>query len=337
MVYDVVINIKKGAAMAEEINDMKINAEMTAGEILRDARTTGRRKREIPTIAKQLCIREEFLMALEAGDYTALPETVYILGFARNYAMELGLDPDLIVNKIKQELGIGKRNVDETATTPVEKHEPQKVAQNKEDFVKQLGKVKDSAACKFVVKYWKWFVGGLVLLVVLAGIATMLMIPSKEENVVADTTVQVISNEPAYQQPVRERFGLENRESGEIVLQSIQESWVKIEDARGKTVFSRVLVPGDIYYMPAGNKHKATFGNAGGIDVWVRGELAPHVGGDNVRKTGVLMDADTLLGIKKTDTGTKKTETANKKPDTNTKKADTDAKKNETDVKKSEQ
>ena len=76
--------------MAEEINDMKINAEMTAGEILRDARTTGRRKREIPTIAKQLCIREEFLMALEAGDYTALPETVYILGFARNYAMELG-------------------------------------------------------------------------------------------------------------------------------------------------------------------------------------------------------------------------------------------------------
>ena len=60
--------------------------ELTAGEMLRNARTTGRRKREISTIAKQLCIREEFLAALEEGNYTFIPETVYILGFARNYA-----------------------------------------------------------------------------------------------------------------------------------------------------------------------------------------------------------------------------------------------------------
>ena len=92
--------------MTEEITEVQMNPEMTAGEMLRVARTTGRRKREIQTIAKQLCIREEFLQALEDGDYTALPETVYILGFARNYAMELGLDPDLIVAKIKRELGI---------------------------------------------------------------------------------------------------------------------------------------------------------------------------------------------------------------------------------------
>ena len=40
---------------------------MTAGEMLRNARTTGRRKREMQTIAKQLCIREDFLQALEYG------------------------------------------------------------------------------------------------------------------------------------------------------------------------------------------------------------------------------------------------------------------------------
>jgi cytoskeletal protein RodZ len=80
--------------------------ELTAGEMLRNARTTGRRKREIPTIAKQLCIREEFLEALESGNYNVIPEMVYILGFARNYAMELGLNPDEIVEKIKKEMGI---------------------------------------------------------------------------------------------------------------------------------------------------------------------------------------------------------------------------------------
>ena len=82
------------------------NVEMTAAEMLRNARTTGRRKREIPTIAKQLCIREEFLEALESGNYHQIPELVYVLGFARNYAMELGLDPEEIVTKIKREMGL---------------------------------------------------------------------------------------------------------------------------------------------------------------------------------------------------------------------------------------
>lgn len=297
MVYDMDIIITKGAGMAEETKDLKVNAEMTAGEILRDARTTGRRKREIPTIAKQLCIREEFLTALEEGDYTVLPETVYILGFARNYAMELGVDPDMIVEKIKKELGIAK--ADAPVVAPVEKPEAPKPVQKNENFAKKLNEIKDCRACKFVVKYWKWFVGGLILVVVLAGIAVMLISSSKDDHTEAVATVTVVSNEPAYQQPVRERFGVENRESGEIILQSIQESWVKIEDARGKTVFSRVLVPGDVYYVPAGNKNKGTFGNAGGIDVWVRGELAPKVGDDNTRKTGVLLDPDALLGTKK--------------------------------------
>ncbi len=285
--------------MTEEIKDLKTNAKMTAGEILRDARTTGRRKREIPTIAKQLCIREEFLIALEDGDYTVLPETVYILGFARNYAMELGVDPDMIVEKIKKELGIAKNEPVVVPQAPVEKAEVPSNVQNNENFAKKLNEIKDSHACKFVVKYWKWFVGGLILVVILAGIAIMLMMPSGEDHTVAEATVQVVSNEPAYQQPVRERFGVENRESGEIILQSIQESWVKVEDARGKTVFSRVLVPGDVYYVPAGGKNKATFGNAGGIDVWVRGELAPKVGDINTRKTGITLDADVLLGTTK--------------------------------------
>ena len=88
-------------------NNTEPQVEVTVGEILRNARTTGRRQREIQTISKLLCIREEFLQALENGNYDALPEPVYILGFARNYAMELGLNPDEIVAKLKREMGLG--------------------------------------------------------------------------------------------------------------------------------------------------------------------------------------------------------------------------------------
>ena len=49
----------------KETEHTKSISDMTAGEMLRNARTTGRRKREIQTIAKLLCIKEEFLQALE--------------------------------------------------------------------------------------------------------------------------------------------------------------------------------------------------------------------------------------------------------------------------------
>ena len=56
---------------------------------------------------------------------------------------------------------------------------------------------------------------------------------------------------PKYNLKIREKFGTENEEKANIILQANQESWVKIEDDRGNTVFSRVLVPGDVYYVPS--------------------------------------------------------------------------------------
>lgn len=285
--------------MAEEFTDLQMNPEMTAGEMLRAARTTGRRKREIQTISKQLCIREEFLQALEDGDYTVLPETVYILGFARNYAMELGVDPDLIVAKIKRELGILKLA---EAMGSHEKQEQSKpavpVVAEKVEKKSVVGE-KKSKTLAYVKKHWMWFVGGALAFIVVL-IALVLILPSADEDMPTRTVVQVsapqqvMTVEPKYSLEVREKFGTENAGKAEIVIQAVKESWVKIEDARGKTVFSRVLVPGDVYYVPAGNKHKGTFGNAGAIEVWVNNELVGKIGDDNVRKTGVVLDAEKL-------------------------------------------
>ena len=293
--------------MAEEFTDLQMNPEMPGGEMLRAARTTGRRKREIQTIAKQLCIREEFLQALEDGDYTVLPETVYILGFARNYAMELGVDPDLIVAKIKRELGIMKlaeamvvhEKVEQQKTVDTEKVEKVEKVEKK----KVLG-IRKSKFWTFVKKHWMWFAGGALGLVVIL-VALVLILPGADEPVQmvpiqVSQPQQVIDREPKYTLEVREKFGTENADNADIVIQAVKESWVKIEDGRGKTVFSRVLVPGDVYYVPAGNKHKGTFGNAGAIEVWVNKELVGKIGDDNTRKTGVALDAE-KLGKKKSE------------------------------------
>ncbi len=277
--------------MTENINTEAQN-EMTVGEILRNARTTGRRKREIQTISKQLCIREEFLQALEDGKYDVIPETVYILGFARNYAMELGLDPDEIVVKLKREMGlVSDANEDEEEEKAANVSVTDDAGQENKfiRIIKQCG--------KFIHKNWLWFTIGVIAVVAI--VLSILLIGGSDTDTAAldnsvVTQVETVV-EPEYTVEVRERFGTENAESASIILQATQESWVKIEDARGNTVFSRVLVPGDIYYVPSGNGYKAVFGNAGGMDVWVNGVLAPKQGADHVRVADIAMTPERLL------------------------------------------
>ncbi len=271
-------------------NEVVVPVELTVGEMLRNARTTGRRKREITTISKQLCISEEFLTALEEGNYSAIPETVYILGFARNYAMELGLNPDEIVAKIKVEMGLAPEcGATDTGDAP---------ERNKSGACAMPAASNMRARVRmFFVRYWKWILGAMFALIVVIG-AIIATVSGDDGNaqMSADVVPVVASTDVAYNVAVRERFGTDNAKDADVIIQATSESWVKIEDGRGNTVFSRVLVPGDIYYVPRGDKYKATFGNAGGIDAWVNGKLAPKIGEDHVRKAGVSMAPSALMG-----------------------------------------
>lgn len=276
----------------EEVVAQENAVELTAGEMLRNARTTGRRKREIPTISKQLCIREEFLEALENGEYNVIPEVVYILGFARNYAMELGLNPDEVVAKIKKEMGLVADCAADDEDVPA-----CAMPSIKEESWWKIWFVK---AYQFIYQNWKWFAGALGLILVV--VVVMMMVSGTADTKAADVAPVVVTDsglvEPKYKHTVREKFGTANRDNANVILQAEQESWVKIEDGRGNTVFSRVLVPGDVYYVPAGDKYKATFGNAGGIDVWVNGKLIPDVGPDHTRKSGISMAPASLMADK---------------------------------------
>ena len=270
-------------------NNAELHTEATVGEILRNARTTGRRKREIQTISKQLCIREEFLQALEDGNYKVIPETVYILGFARNYAMELGLNPDEIVMKLKREMGL----------VDVDDEDDNRDDADSDVTVDVPGEKWYRRVWRFVRRNWIWFVAGCVLVLAIVGtlVALNLNHESDSSNVQSVETVAPAASvmEPEYNVDVRERFGTENAENADVILQATQESWVKVEDARGNTAFSRVLVPGDVYYVPSGDEYTAIFGNAGGVDVWVNGKLAPKQGADHVRVSGISLSPEKLM------------------------------------------
>jgi len=286
--------------------------EMTAGEMLKNARTTGRRKREIATISKLLCIREEFLTALEEGNYRVIPEDVYILGFARSYAVELGLDPEEVIAKLKQELGLVKKESKENKEKEVKEAKEEvevKIKQKTETSKIHVKFNKESllncckAAVQYVKKHWIWFVSGFVafLVIVVCAVALVNSKGAKDSNnnAVKTETVEEVAviPEPDFRYPIHEKFDAKNAKEAHVVLQAEKESWVKIEDARGSSIFSRVLVPGDVYYLPAGNKFKATFGNVGAIDVWVDGRLLKKLGPANTKKTGISMSPDALKSV----------------------------------------
>lgn len=284
--------------MNEQQEIIENPTDMTAGEMLKNARTTGRRKREIATIAKLLCIKEEFLTALEEGNYRVIPEDVYILGFARSYAVELGLDPDEVIAKLKKELGIVKEEKEEERRENLSDTQKKNIKINKEMILKWF-----KSAINYVKKHWIWFASGIAALIFII-VLSLLIFGGKPEPKVADVTnvseTVTVVKEPDFRYPVREKFDVKNKKdwaNSRVVLQAEKESWVRIDDARGNSVFSRVLVPGDVYYMPVSDKLKATFGNVGAIDVWVDGQLIKKLGPANTKKTGISMAPDALKSV----------------------------------------
>ena len=157
-------------------------------------------------------------------------------------------------------------------------------------------------ALQYVKKHWVWFVSGLLGLLLVVIFAVILVNGSGKEtqNIeVVKTPVEEVATipEPDFRYPIHEKFDEKNAKEARVVLQAEKESWVKIEDARGSSVFSRVLIPGDVYYLPAGDKFKATFGNVGAIDVWVDGQLIKKLGPANTKKTGISMAPDALKAV----------------------------------------
>ena len=72
-----------------------------AGDMLRAAREA--RGLLLPDVASMLRIRLPYLQAIEDGRYADLPGAAYVSGFLRSYAEHVGLEPDVVVRRYKEE------------------------------------------------------------------------------------------------------------------------------------------------------------------------------------------------------------------------------------------
>jgi len=80
-----------------------------------------------------------------------------------------------------------------------------------------------------------------------------------------------------------------------VVLEARLETWIKIVDAKGKTVTQQVLKAGERYVVPDQPGLILRTGNAGGLDVLVNGRKAPALGEVGAVYRKITLDPGRLL------------------------------------------
>ncbi|MCE2715716.1 MAG: helix-turn-helix domain-containing protein [Pseudomonadota bacterium] len=74
---------------------------LTIGQLFKTQRL--QQKKSLEDVADSLKIRKVFLQAIEDEQFDQLPGGVYTVGFIRSYAQYLGLDPETIIEQLKDE------------------------------------------------------------------------------------------------------------------------------------------------------------------------------------------------------------------------------------------
>ena len=87
--------VRVGSRLGRGRSPIDATPAPSVGEILQDARE--RKGVDLHRAERDTKIRAKHLAALESGDYTELPGTVYARGFLRNYAAYLGLDAEEVL------------------------------------------------------------------------------------------------------------------------------------------------------------------------------------------------------------------------------------------------
>lgn len=82
-------------------------------------------------IAQKTRIAERLIIAIEAGNWDALPSRTYATGFTRTYAKAVGLNEKDIVSEVRREMGLAEPVEHRTSAASLEPGDPARVPGSK--------------------------------------------------------------------------------------------------------------------------------------------------------------------------------------------------------------
>lgn len=277
------------------------------GEELRDARLA--LGLSIDDVAAELRIRRVYLVALEEGRVKDLPSPAYAVGFVRNYAGALGLDPSDMVRRLRDAVSTAPRKTDLVFPEPVpERGFP-------------AGVLVLAGAVIAVIAYVGWYnwagtgersvdaVPPVPARLEPAARTGEALRPTAQPSAPGATpAAPTIVTVPALPVPTPVPVQVPPpaapaapaappADQARITIRAKAEIWTQVRDTRGnQTLISRNMRPGETFVVPNREGLLLSVGNAALIDVLVDGQPSPNFGTTPGVRRDVPLVADQLRG-----------------------------------------
>jgi cytoskeletal protein RodZ len=262
----------------------------------------------IKEVANKIYVRQQYLIALEAGNLDELPGRVYILGFIRTYARFLSLDGEELIRQVNALPNIPDYERRQVPAIPL----PSEEGPNTRIL---------------------WASATLVILFGLGSYiffhsqpdaspeslppqkpvealtqAPILLTPLDQEAVISEdlkenslqepeidksiemeapASLSVPDGKPAVQKP---QIDL-NPVPQTIVIKAKRPAWVEIRDPSGAVLLMKVLQAGQQYIVPEKPGLILNTGNAGGIDIFVGETKLPPLGNYGQVKRNIQLES----------------------------------------------
>lgn len=246
----------------------------------------------IQDVERETSIRAAYLQALERGDYSALPNEVYVKGFIRNYAGFLHVDAEKLVQEYREEI----HGVD---VGPIQKANPKTTSLVNEsapfssgsDFHERVEKsAKKQLVFMAVATVVIAFVGSIYYFFgddpnaeKPAQTAQQPAVQQTAQTPASGQNPQAQNGQPAAQQPVQTIGNTANAAAGQadVMAKFTGRCWIQAI-ADGKVIYEGTVEPNQTMRWTGKKEVILTAGNAGAIDVTYNGQSVGKLGKEGI-------------------------------------------------------
>ncbi len=193
-------------------------------------------------VARRTRITLRHIEALEAGDYAALPGRPYALGFARGYAVVVGLDGKIVADAVRLELAGSAPRPEPRILHQFEVGDPDKTPSR---LVGWLAVLLLIAVLALGAVFWRGYFVPAVSLPSLAGPAE----PAPAGQDAAGQDAEGLARRQASASGAGPAAAISG---GTVIVTAVEEGiWVKFYDGQGKQLMQKQLAKGESYTVPA--------------------------------------------------------------------------------------
>lgn len=227
-------------------------------------------------IARRTRVTIRHIVALEAGDYSALPGRPYAIGFAKSYARAVGLGDNEIADAVRLELQGRAPRPEPRILNQFEVGDPAKTPSR---MVGWLALLLVGALLAMGGIFWRSYYAPAVSLPPL--------VQETEQTAPAAKPTGARPAQPTAPQP---------QPNGPVVFSALEEGiWVKFYDGQGKQLMQKQLAKGETYTVPADAVGpKLWTGRPDALSIAIGGQPIPRLAEEEKVMKDVPIDAVSL-------------------------------------------